>query len=664
MKRLLQALKSVFPRRADDETADGQRNRQGHVWLAAFGKHPGWDDHMEDLGLETDPLVAAKEILYFEGIRGNIDSGKWEELSEARSAIDFCHFFTWWQGQDERDVLIGQMWASKDGKGRARYPMILCAHCRGLPLNWVMKELPPRLQELQLLCLEAQSASEVKTAVSEAQQQLRQTMEAAEDAPEDSPASSCARLVGLPEMGEKHERLHRILYLIEEEMSEYGPQARRVAHFDIESLTSPQLRVPLCAGSPPESALLWKQFVHTQLSPASALLIVVPEMGHLARKQAIEEFLGRPLIVPAEQTWADIFVGRPTLSQVYAIRASLDAIPRTTDIPYKLEEDFVRRADEVVASFGTPGEVKAIIQSSEDHITDVAVRHVTEILTREKRGAAGLRSVFRKALWVAVPIAAIVILILLLRHISVCPATEPPPRTSVPAAPAEGDFDLDAWRKLCDAYYAWFGLLRSKVSEENRLSRWSQDTHLKDKVLAVLDRADAGEIELDPREIVGAGGKAISYIRSNPPVRAKSPIAVQKTKEALAAIEGVQQALTSPEWQPRKAAAAFQERAAELGWKRAAGKPGSAIDALQAVGSLVEGVDGLLDTAAATEKVLSCLTELDKFQEKAEKSGDGRLEQAAQQVQQALSGLAETSLEDMPARLEELMASALKAAEH
>ena len=33
------------------------------IFLGAFGKHPGWDDHVEDLGLETESLIYAKTLL-------------------------------------------------------------------------------------------------------------------------------------------------------------------------------------------------------------------------------------------------------------------------------------------------------------------------------------------------------------------------------------------------------------------------------------------------------------------------------------------------------------------------------------------------------------------------------------------------------------------------
>ena len=48
--------------------------------LAAFGKHPGWDDHIPGIGLETEQLARLKQSFYVAGIGRQIDSGAWEKL--------------------------------------------------------------------------------------------------------------------------------------------------------------------------------------------------------------------------------------------------------------------------------------------------------------------------------------------------------------------------------------------------------------------------------------------------------------------------------------------------------------------------------------------------------------------------------------------------------
>jgi hypothetical protein len=66
-----------------------------YAGLAAFGKHPGWDDHVEDLGLETESLIIAKTLFYVNGIGGQIDSGAWERLEPAQQLPAFKHVFLW-----------------------------------------------------------------------------------------------------------------------------------------------------------------------------------------------------------------------------------------------------------------------------------------------------------------------------------------------------------------------------------------------------------------------------------------------------------------------------------------------------------------------------------------------------------------------------------------
>ena len=41
--------------------------------MGAFGKHPGWDDHILGIGVETETLAQVKQALYVGGIGGQID---------------------------------------------------------------------------------------------------------------------------------------------------------------------------------------------------------------------------------------------------------------------------------------------------------------------------------------------------------------------------------------------------------------------------------------------------------------------------------------------------------------------------------------------------------------------------------------------------------------
>src|SRR4051812_34002960 len=102
---------------------------QPALHLAAFGKHPGWNDHLDDMGFDTEALVAAKRLLYVQGISQNIDSGAWENLEapvegaepKALSRLEyFRHDFLWSMppahADDTTPLMAGRLWSSTDGK--------------------------------------------------------------------------------------------------------------------------------------------------------------------------------------------------------------------------------------------------------------------------------------------------------------------------------------------------------------------------------------------------------------------------------------------------------------------------------------------------------------------------------------------------------------------
>src|SRR4051812_43369901 len=100
------------------------------VNLAAFGKHPGWNDHIDDLGLDTSQLVNAKQLLYSQGINQNIDAAAWEKLDPDQRIDGFAHDFLWHM---PGSLIAGRLWSSVDGKGRDKYPLVLCLQSQGLP---------------------------------------------------------------------------------------------------------------------------------------------------------------------------------------------------------------------------------------------------------------------------------------------------------------------------------------------------------------------------------------------------------------------------------------------------------------------------------------------------------------------------------------------------
>jgi len=290
------------------------------VWVAAFGKHPGWDDHMEDIGLDTEVLIDAKRILY-EGIRENLEEGSWNKLGDDQVVREHTHEFVWCRGGD---VLAGRLWSSRDGKGRSDYPMILCAHCSGLPVDFAVRESLARLKDTAILCSGTTSADQVRQAVQAARAELERFIMGSPpggNLPVDY-RWALGQLIKryTPEPG--REGLVRILYQMDRE----GVGLCQVPGRAVLVEQRTHARVPVGAGPGRETALLWVKFILGRLGRGTAVLI----------------------LMPVGESWMDIVAGKPTSAELYCIRASLKAIPLTSSVPYNIEPGFRERINSLL----------------------------------------------------------------------------------------------------------------------------------------------------------------------------------------------------------------------------------------------------------------------------------------------------------------------------
>lgn len=308
---------------------DARRLGQGtgrQVFLGAFGKHPRWDDHIEDIGLETEALVAAKTLLYVQGIGGQIDSGAWEKLDEVSSIPEFKHVFVWSRAGQ---FLIGRMWASSDGKQRKRYPMVVCAQVAGLPLSWALGQVLPRLEELEQSCKAAQTAGEVRSVMATCLNNLRgvaagATAETATSRPLSPEQSKLLNEFAGPE----REGLMRILYQIQSQMSAYLP-GRLNPKSDLSGIRPQQIRVPADGGQPAQTLQLWSRFFLAQLDPTTPLLFTLP----------------------LQESWLDVTLGEPSAQEIFCLRASPKAMPLASEVPYNLTSEFKTKAAAAVDAF-------------------------------------------------------------------------------------------------------------------------------------------------------------------------------------------------------------------------------------------------------------------------------------------------------------------------
>ena len=304
---------------------NGARRGDGpKVALAAFGKHPGWDDHVEDIGLETESLIMAKAILYVAGIGGQIDRGAWEKLEPGQQMPGFNHFFLWRRGEQ---FLLGRIWSSVDGKGRSRYPMVLCAHCVALPLAWAILNVGAQLDEIQKKCAATDSAEEVKSIMASALADLRARVAAFSSGPPGAHPTEVDRRKFLesPALGPVREGLSRVIHQILSQMSSYSPFAGATKLSDFRPQ---QIRLPRGVDSVKEALLFWDQILKIILLPNSPRL----------------------LVASIDQPWLDVTVGEPETHELFSLRATDKKIPPASTVPYTLDEATKRRTEEIASA--------------------------------------------------------------------------------------------------------------------------------------------------------------------------------------------------------------------------------------------------------------------------------------------------------------------------
>lgn len=332
------------------------------VALAAFGKHPGWDDHVEDLGLETDSLNQARLMLYIQGVGGQIDTGAWEKLKDEQRLAAFNHTFVWQRGDQ---FLMGRMWSSSDGKGRTRYPMILCAHCIGLPLGWALENVLPRLVEIEDACKATKSAEDVRSILERARTSLRnRSANLPVDAPSSSDFAALNRFVTAPAFGPANEGWFRILYWLQSQAGMFGA-GKYNSKTDTSGLRAQQIRVPSGIPEPNQAVLAWTRFFASHIDPQVPALFVWP----------------------VGEDWVDVTFGEPSTQEFFCLRASRAAIPLATEIPYDMSQDFRALAAQQLADFQAGRPQRAAVPPLEGQGSDTGG---TSFTRRWLKGLFGL----------------------------------------------------------------------------------------------------------------------------------------------------------------------------------------------------------------------------------------------------------------------------------
>ena len=297
------------------------------VHLGAFGKHPGWDDHVEPIGLDSEPLVAARELLYVRGIGGVIDTALWEK-NAAEVLPQIGHVFCW---TSETDTLIGRLWSSVDGKGRSKYPLAAVAHI-GLPFSYTQAaRVTPVLANVEKRCRQAATAPEVREIFAAGLSELRHALaQPPDDLGAEPDRAVCTRLAAGMELGQG-ETFARVLYALREKVRSAAHAPKSSGKISLKMLDedpqAQQTRLPAEMGDSVDGIAFWHK-VMTDFAPAKK---------------------PRLYLHPVDQPWVDLILGTPGARQLYAIRANESALPPASSVPYALDPAFRAEADTFIA---------------------------------------------------------------------------------------------------------------------------------------------------------------------------------------------------------------------------------------------------------------------------------------------------------------------------
>ncbi|MFO1498159.1 MAG: immunoglobulin domain-containing protein [Verrucomicrobiota bacterium] len=298
---------------------------EARLTLAAFGKHPGWDDHMPGIGLETDALVLAKQVFYVHGIGGQVDSGAWEKIEPSKRLDGYDHTFLWLL---PGHAILGRLWSSTDGKGRSKYPMVVCLDAEGFRPARIIETLRPELEQLRVFCQSTNDSNRVVAQCHSLQDRLRSYLLTPLPSASglEPPLEVRRRFLEQPELGPDRVGLLRVLHELEKAVQVFSraPDTRLGMVADLY-----HVRLPQASSSAEEGLLLWAAFLRCIFNQSVPLLLLVRE----------------------KHTWIDVIIGEPKSDDFFCLQASAQAAPLATEIPYELAPELRLRLQELEAKF-------------------------------------------------------------------------------------------------------------------------------------------------------------------------------------------------------------------------------------------------------------------------------------------------------------------------
>lgn len=351
--------------------SSGRDASQASVDVFAFGKHPGWDDHIEDFGLSSPRLAACKQLLYSGGIAGNIDAGAWESLP-AEKRLDGYDHWIYWRTSD--GWLICRLRWSIDGKGRTAYPMIVGAllgaaavpqgspgadrTTKGASLRVLLEQAAPAVEVFSKACAQTKDREGVRSALEQCKTALGLIAARAGEqstvigsTPSQTELQLLSELVVHPQLhaqGREGVGLYRILYEMQRELAAFRPAASRNRSAGAIAPAAQHLRVPRCLEGE-RGVRAWAALLRQELSSSAPIMLI--------------DRVGEPFI--------DIVVGEPTRQSLFCLRASIIGLSLASDVPYDMPESFLAETSSKLAAWasGKSTDVAPAAAASRDDAT-------------------------------------------------------------------------------------------------------------------------------------------------------------------------------------------------------------------------------------------------------------------------------------------------------
>jgi hypothetical protein len=279
------------------------------VEVAGFGKHPAWDDHIDDIGLKTETLVLAKQLLYSEGITTQLASGAWDQLEKSGNAIEFDHRFVW--GRDQQ-AIVGAIWASADRKGRTRFPLVVCAQIASQGPR-AIDLLFDSIERLGALCRAAKNQEDIRDAFRRAKWEFSGA---------NLPGPSDNRSSEMTDAGQ-------ISILSSLVTLSAGLKNRRPR--DAAKTSGSHFRLSAISSKAKENLNFWSTYLTTQHIGSNPPYVIIASNG---------------------KGWIDLIIGEPVENDFYCLRAHESALPVTsTEIEAKQLRKLESEAKEYLQTY-------------------------------------------------------------------------------------------------------------------------------------------------------------------------------------------------------------------------------------------------------------------------------------------------------------------------